>query len=139
MTDLRVVGLFRDLEQQWLGSKIDLIFLPRLRDECNRISLDMSRRIVAHISESIVCIDTLTTLEDPISKRPIIGGLGIETDGVWVWRSYLGLLVREHRPRLDADFIRHVAAPKPPSRLVLDEALLEDALAALRRAFKPQG
>jgi|APLak6261682754_1056148.scaffolds.fasta_scaffold31944_2 hypothetical protein len=132
MSALKAVGLFLELEMQAYEGGLDLSFLPQLRANTNQLDAVTCKEICAQLARSTPCFDILMTIADPISGRPIPGGLSIETDGVWVWRAYLHDIVRDYRPRLPADFVQHALSPDDAkSPVVVTRELIQQANQAL--------
>ena len=131
MSALRAVGLFRELEVQAFDGKLDLSFLPPLQANMNQLDAATCEKICAHLSRSTPCFDILMAIADPISGRPIPGGLSIETDGVWVWRAYLHDMVRDYRPGLPADFVQHVLSPDAKGTVAVTRELIQRATQSL--------
>jgi hypothetical protein len=119
MTILRVVGLFREFEEQYFQPLEPIYRLPSLAVSA-RAPDATQERILRHIEGGTGIVDEMSIAFDPIAKKSIGGGFGIASDGEWVWRMYLPYVVSTYNPPLDPVFVASLSV-KRESIQVTDE------------------
>jgi hypothetical protein len=101
---MRRVGFFREMEIAGDDH-------PSLRDAVGTLAGGGKERIVGYLEAGCGVVMAPTMVGDALEpSREAVAGLGLLTDGEWIWPAELEYYVEEYDVGLPRDFIDHMAA-----------------------------
>ena len=101
---MRRVGFFREMEIAGDDH-------PSLADVVGTLAPGGKDRIVRYLADGCGVLMAPTMVGDALDpERDAVAGLGLLTDGEWLWPAELGYYVDEYDVGLPGEFVDHMAA-----------------------------
>lgn len=117
---MKMLGFLRDLEPRATAP------LPTISELREKLPTERVAGVVAYLQAGEIVSDAMGVFVDPLDPSAyVLGGAGLQTDGVWAWRQDLWHYVSRYRIGLPEEFLERVLGGYQPPTEVKHQAILD--------------